>query len=99
MPPSNAPGQAPQPSAQPATPASAIAALEESMERLQERVAAMEKTREPRYTDDDRSEERRVGKECVCMCRSRWSPFHYKKKKSNHYIPYQVHNITKITTK
>ena len=23
-----------------------------------------------------RSEERRVGKECVCWCRSRWSPYH-----------------------
>src|SRR3546814_16165793 len=23
-----------------------------------------------------RSEERRVGKECVCRCRSRWSPYH-----------------------
>src|SRR3546814_4384147 len=23
-----------------------------------------------------RSEERRVGKECVSMCRSRWSPYH-----------------------
>src|SRR3546814_19070449 len=29
----------------------------------------------------DRSEERRVGKECVSTCRSRWSPSHYKKKK------------------
>src|SRR3546814_18133570 len=27
----------------------------------------------------DRSEERRVGKECVSTCRSRWSPYHYKK--------------------
>src|SRR3546814_14195216 len=27
-----------------------------------------------------RSEERRVGKECVNTCRSRWSPSHYKKK-------------------
>src|SRR3546814_15758902 len=27
-----------------------------------------------------RSEERRVGKECVSTCRSRWSPTHYKKK-------------------
>src|SRR3546814_12980664 len=27
-----------------------------------------------------RSEERRVGKECVCTCRSRWSPYHKKKK-------------------
>src|SRR3546814_18355326 len=27
-----------------------------------------------------RSEERRVGRECVSPCRSRWSPYHYKKK-------------------
>src|SRR3546814_1683613 len=26
--------------------------------------------------DRDRSEERRVGKECVSTCRSRWSPYH-----------------------
>src|SRR3546814_17209493 len=26
--------------------------------------------------DDSRSEERRVGKECVSTCRSRWSPYH-----------------------
>src|SRR3546814_12356910 len=25
---------------------------------------------------DPRSEERRVGKECVSTCRSRWSPYH-----------------------
>src|SRR3546814_13530895 len=29
-----------------------------------------------------RSEERRVGKECVSTCRSRWSQYHYKKKRS-----------------
>src|SRR3546814_17415418 len=29
----------------------------------------------------DRSEARRVGKECVSTCRSRWSTYHYKKKK------------------
>src|SRR3546814_17102846 len=28
-----------------------------------------------------RSDERRVGKECVSTCRSRWSPQHKKKKK------------------
>src|SRR3546814_18202646 len=28
-----------------------------------------------------RSEERRVGKECVSTCRSRWSPYHKKQKK------------------
>src|SRR3546814_18381945 len=27
-------------------------------------------------THIERSEERRVGKECVSTCRSRWSPFH-----------------------
>src|SRR3546814_12621859 len=30
-----------------------------------------------------RSEERRVGKECVSTCRSRWSPYHYKKKRNH----------------
>src|SRR3546814_12897207 len=30
-----------------------------------------------------RSEERRVGKECVSTCRSRWTPYHYKKKNVN----------------
>src|SRR3546814_11381563 len=30
-----------------------------------------------------RSAERRVGKECVSPCRSRWSPYHYKKTKQN----------------
>src|SRR3546814_3445635 len=35
----------------------------------------------PREIDDEigdllRSEERRVGKECVSTCRSRWSPYH-----------------------
>src|SRR3546814_16148554 len=36
-----------------------------------------------RFSEDDnrsrtgkRSEERRVGKECVSTCRSRWSPYH-----------------------
>src|SRR3546814_19621231 len=29
----------------------------------------------------DRSEERRVGKECVSQCRSRWSQYHSKKNK------------------
>src|SRR3546814_19014490 len=31
-----------------------------------------------------RSDERRVGKECVSRCRYRWSPYHSKKPK--HYI-------------
>src|SRR3546814_19806890 len=28
------------------------------------------------YAAGERSEERRVGKECVSKCRSRWSPYH-----------------------
>src|SRR3546814_19255024 len=42
----------------------------------------------------ERSEERRVGKECVSTCRSRWSPTHLYKKtriKTNQYT--QRHNI------
>src|SRR3546814_17551160 len=35
-----------------------------------------------------RSEERRVGKECVSTCRSRWSPYHSKKRVET------VHKIT-----
>src|SRR3546814_12803264 len=36
--------------------------------------------RRPQAQDVLRSEARRVGQECVSTCRSRWSPFHYKKK-------------------
>src|SRR3546814_19081705 len=32
----------------------------------------------------ERSEERRVGKACVSSCRSRWSPYHEKKKRAYH---------------
>src|SRR3546814_11825098 len=35
-----------------------------------------------------RSEERRVGKECVSTCRARWSPYHYKKQNYS----YSQHN-------
>src|SRR3546814_20796519 len=38
--------------------------------------------------DGLRSEERRVGKECVSTCRSRWSPYHYKK---NNIIKTKIH--------
>src|SRR3546814_19611949 len=38
------------------------------------------------FRDYFRSEERRVGKECVSTCRSRWSPYHYKKTINMTYI-------------
>src|SRR3546814_11242305 len=37
-----------------------------------------------------RSEERRVGKECVSPCRSRWWPYHYKTKKEREHLRKQT---------
>src|SRR3546814_15850093 len=44
-------------------------------------VVTMDSPRVIAPYQQERSEERRVGKECVSTCRSRWSPYHYKKKK------------------
>src|SRR3546814_19430385 len=41
-----------------------------------------------------RSEERRVGKECVSTCRSRWSPYHSKKKRKNRAQTASTYNDT-----
>src|SRR3546814_11414480 len=41
-----------------------------------------------------RSEQRRVGKECVSTCRSRWSPYHYKKQST---VTHSTHPITTVT--
>src|SRR3546814_19530677 len=41
-----------------------------------------------------RSEERSVGKECVSTCRSRWSPYHKKKKFSTHKLNTNSHTKT-----
>src|SRR3546814_15108680 len=38
---------------------------------------------------DRRSDERRVGKECVSTCRSRWAADHSKKNKTYH----KIHNL------
>src|SRR3546814_8492259 len=40
-----------------------------------ERLAAEARRHAPRLDHLPRSEERRVGKECVRTCRSRWSPY------------------------
>src|SRR3546814_15727011 len=42
-----------------------------------------EERKQEEHTSQTRSEERRVGKECVSTCRSRWSPYHKKKKNKN----------------
>src|SRR3546814_14503397 len=46
-------------------------------------VARKAECRAQRYDRAARSEERRVGKECVGTCRSRWSPDNKKKKHRN----------------
>src|SRR3546814_11965572 len=50
-----------------------------------------------RVIDVGRSEERRVGKECVSTCRSRWSPYHYKKKQKDNNIDLNQESINIIT--
>src|SRR3546814_12121310 len=42
-----------------------------------------------------RSEERRVGKECVSTCRSRWSPYHEKKNTTHNMINTYEHTNDK----
>ena len=49
-----------------------ITVNEALMRRRRERTVVMEGIDDRR----DRSEERRVGKECMVQCRSRWSPYH-----------------------
>src|SRR3546814_11309570 len=44
-------------------------------QRSEEEYDAFPNPDSPRQVED-RSEERRVGKECVSTCRSRWSPYH-----------------------
>src|SRR3546814_2000874 len=50
------------------------APLMEGMSRVRTALGGLET--ESHADDATRSEERRVGKECVSTCRSRWSPYH-----------------------
>src|SRR3546814_11186877 len=61
----------------PATGETILELPEASAEQIDRAVAAAGKA-----FQSWRSEARRVGKECVSTCRSRWSPYH-KKKKTN----------------
>src|SRR3546814_17802543 len=42
----------------------------------QDWLASLPQQRQEELLHGGRSEERRVGKECVSTCRSRWSPYH-----------------------
>src|SRR3546814_15531771 len=46
------------------------------------------------WSSKTRSEERRVGKECVSTFRSRWSPDHKKKKNNTQHNASSANNIT-----
>src|SRR3546814_15292899 len=48
--------------------------VDEQYVKLQGHI--LKKPGHEKYTFSDRSEERRVGKECVRTCRSRWAPYH-----------------------
>src|SRR5213082_4044219 len=54
--------------------------------------AASRATSEANTRSCARSEERRVGKECLTQCRSRWSPDHSKKKDIRHFRHSQLHH-------
>src|SRR3546814_18825054 len=59
----------------------ARAAFADQAERAARRQRQVDAMQRPRYPPALlRSEERRVGQECVSTCRSRWSPYHLKKK-------------------
>src|SRR3546814_17719198 len=60
-------------------------------------LAERENTGKGQHVDVSRSEERRVGKECVSTCRSRWTPYHQKKKHRQLFI--NVLRLNIITTK
>src|SRR3546814_18271449 len=50
--------------------------LTEMVEAVHFHNAKIEYLVDQLYSYNRRSEERRVGKECVSTCRSRWSPYH-----------------------
>ena len=48
----------------------------EKMNTLKAEFASQVRIILKQIRENKRSEERRVGKECVSTCRSRWSPYH-----------------------
>src|SRR3546814_14140772 len=52
------------------------AKLAEELEEARQAQKELDRREKDDAYSKDRSEERRVGKECVSTCRSRWSPYH-----------------------
>src|SRR3546814_13755135 len=61
--------------------------------RLPPSVTAARRGNLRKVAAETRSEERRVGKECVSTCRSRWSPYHSKNKSKSKSQKLHTHNI------
>src|SRR3546814_6732263 len=53
-----------------------IEMLDEAREKVVSQYGEDHNRDARRAMEQERSEERRVGKECVSTCRSRWSPYH-----------------------
>src|SRR3546814_20043304 len=70
---------------------SALARGEEGGAAVNNRIAEILGEPDPKTLAEARSEERRVGQECVSTCRSRWSPSHYNKNKQSST---HEHNLT-----
>src|SRR3546814_14772704 len=49
---------------------------------------AASQSRYQHHRTPPRSQERRVGKECISTCRPRWSPYHQKKKPTKTHLPH-----------
>src|SRR3546814_6263538 len=61
--------------------ADALKESESAISRINRRLRELADDNRHAEAELARSEERRVGKECDSTCRSRWSPYHQKKKK------------------
>src|SRR3546814_15553222 len=60
----------------------AIAAVQADLLRAEQQALEHARARAEAEREAARSEERRVGKECVSTCRSRWATYHAKKQSS-----------------
>src|SRR3546814_12070369 len=65
----------------PSLPEYAIEAIREALPAFEKQIKGFAQHDAVLTGVETRSEERRVGKECVSTCRSRWAPSHSKNKK------------------
>src|SRR3546814_17724001 len=76
----------------------AVVETERAADRSKSARFQHNKTEERVVEHTDRSEERRVGKESVSTSRTRWLPYHEKKKRQNTRMKKTIHCNTQHTT-